>query len=131
VLTLETDSSFLTTGVALSQQTAAFTSSSFSGIYGINFTASTGNNELDSIAQFTADGSSKVSGIIDLNNSGTITFGQPLSGTFSVASNGRTTLMLQTPLGTQNMVVYLVNGTRALFIELDNNLVAAGDIRHQ
>jgi len=131
VLTLETDSSFVTTGVALTQQTAAFTSSSFSGIYGINFTGSTGSNELDSIAQFTADGSSKVSGIIDLNNTGTITFGQPLSGTFSVAPNGRTTLMLQTPLGTQNMVVYLANGTRALFIELDNNLVAAGDIRHQ
>ncbi len=131
VLVLETDFNFVTTGAALAQQTAAFTSGSLSGIYGINFTGSSGSNELDSIAQFTADGSSKVSGIIDLNNTGSITFGQPLSGTFAVTPNGRTTLTLQTPLGTQNMVVYLVDGTRALFIELDTNLVAAGDIHHQ
>jgi hypothetical protein len=29
------------------------------------------------------------------------------------------------------MAVYLVNGSRALFVELDSNLVAAGDIQHQ
>jgi hypothetical protein len=38
---------------------------------------------------------------------------------------------LQTSLGTQNMVVYLVNANRALFIEIDGSLVAAGDIQHQ
>ncbi|MGC2698395.1 MAG: hypothetical protein WA738_21615, partial [Candidatus Angelobacter sp.] len=65
------------------------------------------------------------------NNSGGITFGQPLSGTFSIASNGRSTLTLKTPLGTQNVVAYMVSPTRALFIELDSALIAAGDIRHQ
>jgi hypothetical protein len=29
------------------------------------------------------------------------------------------------------MIVYLVNGTRALFIEVDGAVIAAGDIRHQ
>jgi len=29
------------------------------------------------------------------------------------------------------MVLYLVNGTRGLFIETDSTVVAAGDIRHQ
>jgi len=66
-----------------------------------------------------------------LNNSGAITFGQPLSGTFTAGANGRTTMPLQTSLGTQNMVVYLVNADRALFIEIDTSLVAAGDMRHQ
>lgn len=131
VIVLETDNRFLTTGTALQQQTTAFTAGSVQGTYGLNFTGSNNGSELDSIAEFTADGVSKLTGIIDLNNSGGITFGQPLSGTFTAASNGRTTMALQTPLGTQNLVVYLVNGTRALFIEIDGALVAAGDIRHQ
>jgi hypothetical protein len=132
VLVLQTDVRFLTTGTALQQQATAFSNASLSGAYGLNFVGATsGGGEIDSIAQFTADGVNKLSGIIDLNNSGSITFGQPLAGTFAVAANGRATMPLQTPLGTQNMVVYVVNGTRALFIEIDNNLVAAGDIRHQ
>jgi hypothetical protein len=131
VILLETDVRFLTTGTALQQQTTPFTAGSLQGTYGLNFTASNNGSELDSIAEFTADGASKLTGIIDLNNSGGITFGQPLSGTFTAAANGRTTMTLQTPLGTQNLVVYLVNGTRALFVEIDGAIVAAGDIRHQ
>jgi len=131
VILLETDNRFLTTGTALQQQTTPFTAGSLQGTHGMNFTASNNGSELDSIAEFTADGVSKLTGIIDLNNSGGITFGQPLAGTFTVASNGRTTMTLQTPLGTQNLVVYLVNGIRALFVEIDGAVVAAGDIRHQ
>lgn len=131
VLVLETDIRFLTGGTALQQQTAAFTNASLSGAYGLNFTGATTSGELDSIAAFTADGVNKVSGIIDLNNTGAITFGQPLSGTYTVAATGRTTMALQTPLGTQNLAVYVVNGSRALFVELDSALVSAGDIRHQ
>jgi hypothetical protein len=131
VILLETDSRFLTSGTALQQQTAAFTPSSVQGTYGLNFTGANSGSELDSIAEFTSDGVTKLTGIIDINNSGGITFGQPLTGTFTTAANGRTTMILQTPLGTQNLAVYLVNGTRALFVELDGGLVAAGDIRHQ
>jgi hypothetical protein len=131
VILLETDNRFLTSGTALQQQTTPFTAGSLQGTYGLNFTASNNGSELDSIAEFTADGVSKLTGIIDLNNSGGITFGQPLAGSFTAAANGRTTMTLQTPLGTQNLVVYLVNGTRALFVEIDGAVVAAGDIRHQ
>lgn len=131
VLVLETDVRFVTTGTGLQQQSTPFSAGILSGTYGLNFTGLSATSEIDSIAQFTADGASKVTGIIDLNNNGGITFGQPLSGTFSVAANGRAPLTLQTPLGTQNMVMYMVNGNRALFVELDSSLVAAGDIRHQ
>ena len=130
ILVLETDIDFLTAGTAL-QQTPPFSASSLSGTYGMNFTGATANGELDSVAEFTADGASKFNGIIDLNNVGAITFGQPLSGVFTISSNGRSTVTLQTSLGTQNMAFYSVSGTRALFIELDNDLVAAGEIRHQ
>lgn len=131
VLALQTDLRFVTTGTALAQQAGPFSAGSFSGIFGMNFTGVTTSGELDSVAQFTADGATKISGIIDLNNTGGITFGQPLTGAFTVSANGRTILTLQTPLGTQNMVMYLVNANRALFIETDTNLVAAGDIRRQ
>jgi hypothetical protein len=136
VLALESDPLLLTSGTALQQQTAAFTNASFSGTYGMNFTGAALNSgsEIDSAAEFTADGASKLTGIIDINNSGSLTFGQPVTGTFTTSGSGRTTLQLSTPLGTQNMAVYLVNGNRALFVELDggvNGLVAAGDIRHQ
>lgn len=130
VQVLETDSRFLTSGTALQQQTTAFNAGSFQGIYGMNFTASANGSELDSIAEFTADGVSKLTGIIDINNSGGITFGQSMTGTFIANSNGRFAMSLQTPLGPQSMTVYFVNGTRALFIEVDN-VIAAGDIRHQ
>ena len=131
VLVLETDAQFLTSGTALQQQTAAFTNATLTGTYGINFSGVTSNGEFDSIAEFTSDGASKLSGIIDQNNAGAISFGQGFSGTFSAASNGRTTMSVQTTLGTQNLVVYMVDGTRALFVEIDPAVIAAGDIRHQ
>jgi fibronectin-binding autotransporter adhesin len=130
VLLLETDVGFLTTGTAL-QQSPPFSAGSFSGGYGLNFTGVTASGELDSTAQFTADGASKFNGIIDVNNAGGISFGQPLTGTFNVANTGRSTVALQTSVGTQNMVFYSVSGARALFIELDSTVVAAGEVRHQ
>lgn len=130
VLALETDSRFLTTGNALQQQTTPFSAGSLQGIYGMNFTGAAGGSELDSIAEFNSDGISKLTGIIDINNGG-ITFGQPLAGTFTANSNGRFAMSLQTPLGVQNLIVYLANGNRALFVEVDAALIAAGDIRHQ
>jgi hypothetical protein len=54
-----------------------------------------------------------------------------MSGTFTANTNGRFAFPLQTPLGTQNMIAYLVNGNRAVFVEVDPAIVAAGDIRHQ
>jgi hypothetical protein len=131
VLVLETDPRFLTSGTALQQQTTAFSGATFSGTYGMNFTGATTSGEIDSIAEFTANGTSSLTGIIDLNNTGALTFGQPVSGNYNVTSNGRAVGTLQTPLGTQNIVYYLVNGNRVLFVELDTTLVAAGDIRHQ
>jgi hypothetical protein len=132
VQVLETDSRFVTSGAALQQQSTPFNAGSFQGTYGMNFDAAApGGSELDSIAEFTSDGVSKLTGIIDINNSGGITFGQSMTGTFVANANGRFAMSLQTPLGPQSTIMYLVNGNRGLFIEVDGGLVAAGDIRHQ
>src|SRR5262249_12513695 len=124
ILLVETDVAFLTSGTAL-QQTGAFSASTFSGGYGLNMTGVSASGEFDVTSQFTSDGASKFNGIIDVNNAGGISFGQPLTGTYTIAANGRATVPLKTSLGTQNMVFYAASGTRALFIELDSNVVAA------
>src|SRR6266700_2029988 len=131
IITLEIDNRFVTGGMALQQQSTPFSNGSLQGNYGLNFTGASTIGELDSIAQFMADGASSLTGIVDLNNTGSITFGQALTGDFSVSANGRATMALQTPLGTQNYIVYLVNGSRALFVELDTTVVSVGEIQHQ
>jgi hypothetical protein len=135
VIVFETDGLSVVSGNALQQQ-GTFTNASISGTYGLNFTAADIGNgvELDSIAEFTADGASSFTGIIDVNDGGATTFGQPLNGTFAVSSNGRATGTLATStLGTRNVIYYLVSPTRALFIDATNDgaIVSAGDIRHQ
>jgi hypothetical protein len=135
VITFETDSLAVVSGTALQQQ-GPFTNASFSGTYGMNFTSADNQNgvELDSIAEFTADGASSYTGIIDVNDGGLTTFGQPLNGTFAVSANGRATGTIATStIGTRNVVYYLASPTRSLFIDVtpDEAFVSAGDIRHQ
>lgn len=136
VIAFETDALFIVSGSALQQQ-GTFTNASFSGTYGMNFTAADNVDgvELDSIGEFTADGASSYTGIVDVNDGGQTTFGQPLTGTFSVSSNGRATgtLAAANTIGTRNVIYYLVSPTRALFIDAttDEGIVSAGDIRHQ
>src|SRR5438270_336603 len=80
----------------------------------------------------TSDGAGNVTtGIEDFNDGGTISTAVPFTGTYTANANGRFALSLQTPLGAQNIIVYLANGNRALFVEVDGGLIAAGDIRHQ
>lgn len=137
VIAFETDALFIVSGSALPQQ-GTFTNASFSGTYGMNFTAADNVDgvELDSIAEFTADGASSYTGIIDVNDGGLTTFGQPLNGTFAVSANGRATGTIVTSastIGTRNVIYYMVSPTRALFIDAtpDEAIVSAGDIRHQ
>jgi len=135
VIALETDALFVVSGTALQQQ-GTFTNASISGTYGLNFTAADNNNgvEMDAIAEFTADGASAFTGIIDVNDGGATTFGQPVNGTFAVSANGRATGTIATSaIGTRNVVYYLVSPTRSLFIDVtpDVAIVSAGDIRHQ
>jgi hypothetical protein len=131
VIAMEVDNRFVTGGMALQQQPTPFSNGSLQGSYGLNFTGATSVGELDLIGQFMADGASSLTGIADLNNTGSITFGQAMKGNFSVSANGRATMALQTPLGTQNNIVYLVNGNRALFVELDSTVVSVGELQHQ
>jgi hypothetical protein len=132
VQVIETDAGTVGTGSAFGQ-TGPFTNGSISGAYGLNFTAVTGT-QVDSTASLNADGAGTLKGIIDINELNTSGFpapGSTLSGTYSLNSDGRGSFDLTSGLGTQTMAVYVVNSSRALFIEVDGGVVSVGSIEHQ
>ena len=133
VQVIETDAGVVGTGSAFGQ-TGPFTNNSISGAYGMNFTAVIGT-EVDTTASLTADGTAgTLKGIIDINELNTPGFPAPgtsLSGNYSVNADGRGSFNLTTGLGTQTMAVYVVNNSRALFIEVDGGVVSVGAIEHQ
>lgn len=125
------DNNSVTSGAAF-QQSGPFSNSTIQGNYGQNFTGVVSNSaEIDSVAQFKADGGGHVSGAIDFNNGGSLNFDVALSGTYSVSNNGRGTGVFQSNLGNQNLIFYVVSSTRVLFIEVDSNLPAVGEMDHQ
>ncbi|HET7872647.1 MAG TPA: hypothetical protein VFL42_09060 [Terriglobales bacterium] len=129
VLALELDPGLVVSGTAL-QQTGSFSNTTISGNYGLTFTAAT-NVEVDATASLKSDGAGHLTGIVDINNGGTLSTGTTLTGNYSVGGDGRGPFNVSTGLGAQTMAVYCVNGNRALFIEVDGNAVAVGEIQHQ
>ena len=89
------------------------------------------SGELDSLAQFTANGSGTLNGAIDVNNAGALSLGFALNGSYTLAANGRGTTQLHSTFGTQNLITYGVSGSRVLFIEADSGLLAVGAMEHQ
>lgn len=128
---LEMDPVIVASGTAYAQQGSGFSNSSIQGVYGFTFAASAGSGELDSIAEFSANGSGSLSGAVDFNNAGSLSLGLALSGTYSLGSNGRGTAKLSSSGGPMNLVLYGVNGSTALFIEVDSGEIAVGELDHQ
>ena len=126
LLMLETDLVIVSTGSAF-QQSGSFSNSTVQGNYGLNFSGVQLGGEIDLVSQFNATGSGSLTGTQDVNNSGGLFQGLALSGSYSVSSNGRGTATLQTSAGTINLVFYAVNGSQALFIDVDPSLPAAGE----
>ena len=128
---LELDS--IATGVAVTQATGAISNATVNGRYGLNLSGVDLNNqtEFDAAAQFTADGNGRLTGTLDLNNSGTLSLGLALSGTYNMSANGRGTGTLNTANSTLNLVVYAAGGAKVVFIEVDNIDPAVGVFQQQ
>jgi hypothetical protein len=129
---LNTIGSLVVSGAAF-PQTGALSNGSVQGTYGMNYTAASANGELDALASLSANGTGHLTGIQDISNpgGGPPSSGTALTGDYSVDATGRGPLTLQSFLGQQNMAIYVLNGSRALFVELDNTTVAAGAMEHQ
>ncbi len=131
VLLLETDAVIVSSGTALAQTGAPFSNSSVQGNYGLNLSGSQAGFEIDTAAQFNAGGNGQLTGSLDVNNGGSLFQGLALNGTYSVSGKGRGTMVLQNSTGTLNLDFYLVNGSRALFIEVDATLPSVGEFDTQ
>lgn len=111
-------------GSALPQSGTPFSNTSINNGYGLNFTAVLGpgtasESELDSIAQFNANGNGAINGAQDVNNFGSTTSNLALSGSYAVSSNGRGTASLRTSQGQINLIFYMASNSQVQFIELD------------
>lgn len=131
VLLMEIDANIVAGGTAF-QQSGTFSDTSVKGNYGMNFTGEVpGSNEIDSIAQFVADGAGNAPGSIEFNNGGTLSSNLALTGTYSIAASGRGTGSFASSFGTQNVIFYVVSSSQVLFIDIDTGLVTSGQLIFQ
>ena len=129
---LETDTGLVVSGAAF-PQAAGLSTGSVQGAYGMNYTAASATGELDAVASLNADGTGHMTGIQDISNpgGGAPSAGTALAGNYSLDATGRGPLTLQSFVGQQNVAIYVVNGSRTLFVEVDQNIVAAGAMERQ
>jgi hypothetical protein len=129
---LDTNGSLVVTGAAF-PQTGALSNGTVQGAYGMNYTGASANGELDVVASLNANGAGHMTAIQDISNpgAGPPSSGTALTGDYILDATGRGPLTFQSFLGQQNMAIYVLNGNRALFVELDPDIVAAGAIEHQ
>jgi hypothetical protein len=155
-LVITMDESDFGSGLAY-QQTGggSFTAGSFSGTYAMNArgwqipegTLSYNQSEFDAVGPIAADGVGTLTGFVDLNWFGGITFGWspaytvptpdlPVTGAFSAASSGVFTgtitgLDVATSTNQDAFTYYLIDTTRVLAIETDPNQMTLGYFEQQ
>src|SRR5581483_11120395 len=73
ILLVETDTTAVTSGIAMAQVGSGFSTSTINGIYGMNFHGANASGEVDLTAQFTGNGANgTLIGALDLNNDGVL-----------------------------------------------------------
>jgi hypothetical protein len=128
---LEIDNGGLLDGSAFPQSAGATVASSQGyglGLAAINIGGISGAFEEDDIAEFTTT-SSGFSGLIDVNDQGSLSFDQKLNGSFTLDSpaTGRGALTSNV----MNGVFYAVDSSTVLFLETDTNQVGTGSFQLQ
>jgi hypothetical protein len=126
-------------GLAYQQATGSFTAASFGGSYGLKVvqqdTTATNGFEYDGVGTVIANGSSSVVGFLDitgiLNSALTPVADDLIAGSFSANANGIFTGTIQgisTTSGStaDNFTYYLVDTTKAVAIENDNDQLTLG-----
>ena len=126
LLMLEMDSVNVTAGVAYAQTATSFI---VPASYGLNLTGANGGGEVDDIAQFNAttavSPATNMTGVLDENVMGSRAYDEPLnSATYTPDSpaTGRGSIIATIPntyIGGMTLEYYAVNGSTALFIDVD------------
>lgn len=140
-LLLSNDSGDAFDGQAFQQQAGAFTTASFSGLYGMNATLFTSDAPgsvfgllpaIGSITSVAGSGSDSVSGFADRGNGGS---DFAMTGSFNAAANGVFTGTLAglnpaLPTTAGSFTLYLVDGTQAVMIETDPGQLALAHLEN-
>lgn len=106
------------------ENSTAFTTASLAGnyVFGLSGvgTGSNGSGALVTAGDLTLDGQGHVTGgEMDTNDNLTVNHDLALTGTYSIAGNGRGTARLTSAYATQNFAFYVVNAGDLKFVETD------------
>jgi hypothetical protein len=127
---IETDSSAIASGVAL-QQTGGFSDTTLNGNYGATLAGRSASGEFVALAQATADGNGHLTGMLNLNDNGSLHSDLALNGTYAMSSNGRATGRLVTSAGPLNVIYYVASKNQGLFIDVDGDHISQGVLTRQ
>jgi hypothetical protein len=131
---VRTDSGTTGSGVLYLQDASQFATSKINGNYGLELAPPSSQTGTAAYAGvMTADGAGTISGgKLDISNGGTVNTAVSVSGSYGApdATTGRGTLSL-TSSGTQNLAYYVVNGARALLVDLDAGKIVHGELVQQ
>lgn len=111
------------------QQTASFSNSTMNGQYALIMNGFDGGFAKDRVGTLQWDGSGKLVLNEFTNANGTITVPIVLSGSYSVANNGRTTGSINTL--SNNLIFYLVSGSNAYVVQNDTGVQIDGTLSKQ
>ncbi len=115
-------------GVIKPQDSSAFSAGKIAGSYAFGLVGidGSGGKRMALAGEFQSDGVSGFNaGITDINDNGAESADVPVTGTYSVASNGRGIAVLSVSgIGTVNVAFYIVNANELLVAETDT--VASG-----
>ncbi len=133
-----TDTTEVTSGLALAQHDTNFTGVTIAGVYGLSLAgADLADNpgEEAVIGQIVPNGSTAITGVLYINDNAVIGGTVPLqSATYHAASNGRFSATLSTafaPFTSAGFNVYVVDANRALWLETDSTRVLTGIMQKQ
>jgi hypothetical protein len=125
---IETDAVGFTAGSAFAQGTGPFSNASLSGPFAFTLAGKSSTGALVAGGLFTSNGKGNIaSGILDVNNAGSVTNGTP-SGKYGLASNGRGTLTFSSTGGLSQFGIYVTSNPSSpiLLVELDSGLTTSG-----
>ncbi|MBZ5706851.1 MAG: hypothetical protein LAN63_15990 [Acidobacteriia bacterium] len=116
---LVTDAGNVADGTVDLQSSSSFSNSTMNGTFAFLMDGFNSSFFIDRVATLKWDGAGNLTLNELVNASGTINVPGPLTGTYSVASNGRTTGTITTL--SNNMVFYLVSGSKAYILQNDTS----------
>ncbi|HZQ91246.1 MAG TPA: hypothetical protein VFA60_05585 [Terriglobales bacterium] len=135
---VEVDATNVTRGAAIAQGVSTFNGSSLVGEFAGLLTGAdliTNRGQSDVIGQFTLNGGSALTGIVDVNNNGSTSTAQNFTASYLVDSaTGRGAASFTSNAGTLPngvLALYIVDFNNVLFLETDSNRVLTGTIQKQ